>query len=159
VKQLGSDDVLFFDGGAGNCPVALREAHRVVIWPGCLEDVQGFNPAHLIGQSAGGHDALRFALTHPERTKSLILSETGAGLRLSRTKLRGVTVPVLVVAGGDESACPLPAARKLAAYFSNGRVAEIVEAAHSPFLEAPGEWSDVVLHFLNSVARQKGPTL
>jgi pimeloyl-ACP methyl ester carboxylesterase len=159
VKQFGSDDVLFFDGGAGDCPAALQEAHRVVRWRGCAEDVQGFNPSHLIGQSAGGHDALRFALTHLKRTKSLILSETDAGLRLSRTKLKRVTVPVLVVAGGHESACPLPAARKLAAYFSNGRVAEIVEAAHSPFLETPGEWTDVVLNFLGSVARQKGPTL
>ena len=159
MKQPGSDEVLFFDGGAGDCPAALREAHQVVSWSGCANDVNSSNPAHLVGHAAGGHDALRFARTHPERTRSLILSETNAGLRLSRTKLKGVTVPVLVVAGGDESACPLPAARKLAAYFSNGRVAEIVEAAHSPFLETPGEWTDVVLHFLSSVARQKGPTL
>jgi pimeloyl-ACP methyl ester carboxylesterase len=117
------------------------------------------NPAHLIGQSVGGNDALRFALTNPERTRSLILSETDAGLRLSRAKLRGVTVPVLVVAGGDGSACPLPAARKLAAYFSNGRVAEIVEAAQSPFAETPGEWTEVVLQFLSSVARQTPLTL
>jgi pimeloyl-ACP methyl ester carboxylesterase len=159
VKQPGSDDVLFFDGGAGDCPAALREAHRVVSWRGCANDVQGLNPAHLIGQSVGGNDALRFALTNPERTRSLILSETDAGLRLSRAKLRGVTVPVLVVAGGDGSACPLPAARKLAAYFSNGRVAEIVEAAQSPFAETPGEWTEVVLQFLSSVARQTPLTL
>lgn len=158
MKQPGSDDVLFFDGGAGNCPAALRQAHRVVSWNGCVDVVQGSNPAHLIGQSAGGHDALRFALTHPEGTRSLVMSETDAGLHLTRAKLRGVTVPVLVVAGGHDSACPLPAARKLAAYFSNGRVAEIVEAAHSPFAETPGEWTEVVLHFLRSVGRQKGPT-
>jgi pimeloyl-ACP methyl ester carboxylesterase len=140
--------VLFFDGGAGNCPAPLREARQVVV----------AKSAHVIGHAAGGHDALRFALTHPGRIGSLVLSETDAGLRLSRARLRSVTVPVLVVAGGSDSDCPLPRARKLAALFSSGRVAEIVEATRSPYLETPEEWCEVVLQFLRSVTRQSGPT-
>jgi pimeloyl-ACP methyl ester carboxylesterase len=154
VKQIGSDNVLLFDGGAGDCPASLREAHRVVSWNG---RANGIGSAHLIGHSAGGHAALRYALAHPDRTQSLILSETDAGLRFSQPRLSGVTVPVLVVAGGPGSVCPLPAARMLAAYFSNGRVAEIAEAAQSPFAETPGEWTEVVLQFLRSVGREKSP--
>jgi pimeloyl-ACP methyl ester carboxylesterase len=109
----------------------------------------------VIGHAAGGFGALKFAIAHPQKTRSLILSETGAGLRHSRAALRGITLPVLVVAGGDGSACPLPAARKLAGCFSNGRVAEIGEAVRSPFGETQEEWCEVVLQFLRSVTRHK----
>jgi pimeloyl-ACP methyl ester carboxylesterase len=161
VRQRGDNIVVFFDGGAGSCPAPLREAHRLVTWNGhadrfngCFDD-PSVNQAHVIGHSAGGNAALRFALAHPVRIRSLILSESAAGMRLSHSRLRGVTVPVLVVAGGDESACPVPTARKLAQRFSSGRVAEIVEAARSPYSETPEEWCEVVLQFLRFVTRQE----
>jgi pimeloyl-ACP methyl ester carboxylesterase len=156
--------VVFFDGGAGDCPAPLQDAHRVVrssrpaggirAWL----DSEGVERAHVIGHAAGGSDALRFALTYPARTWSLILSETGAGLRHAHATLLSLTVPVLVVAGGGGSACPPPTARRLAAHFSNGRVAEIVEAARSPYAETPEEWCEVVLQFLRSVTRLKAVT-
>jgi 3-oxoadipate enol-lactonase len=36
--------------------------------------------AHLVGQSIGGHYALRFALAHPERVHGLVLADTLAGI-------------------------------------------------------------------------------
>jgi pimeloyl-ACP methyl ester carboxylesterase len=153
--------VVFFDGGAGDCPAALQETHRVVSWSGRADGLQGWldgeglNQAHLIGHAAGGYDALRFAISATERIQSLILSETGAGQRRGHAALRGVTVPVLIVAGGHGSACPLPAARRLASHFGNGRVAEIVEAVRSPYAETQEEWCEVVLQFLRSVTRPK----
>lgn len=161
MRRPGSATVVFlFDGGAGDCPAALQKAVRVVSWNGRLASIeawldgQGVNKAHVIGQAAGGEDAFNFAMTHPERSQSLTLSETSAGMRHSRVQLRAVTAPVLVVAGGTNSLCPSSAARKLAARFSNGRAAEIAEAARSPFAETPEEWCDVVLKFLASVTRQ-----
>lgn len=46
-----------------------------------LLDTLGMGEAHVLGSSFGGMIALEFALTHPDRVRSLILSDTSAGPR------------------------------------------------------------------------------
>jgi 3-oxoadipate enol-lactonase len=40
---------------------------------------------HVVGQSIGGHYALRFALVHPQRVHGLVLADTLAGIAETRT--------------------------------------------------------------------------
>lgn len=57
-----------------------------------LIDAFGLGRVHLVGQSMGAFVALRFALGHPQRTRSLVLSTTlaGADPALSRGLLAAV---------------------------------------------------------------------
>ncbi len=43
-------------------------------------DALGVTSAHIAGQSMGGWTALGFALAHPQRTRSLVLADTVAGI-------------------------------------------------------------------------------
>lgn len=46
----------------------------------CLLDHLQIDRAHIVGQSMGGWSALGFAIDHPERTISLVLADTTAGI-------------------------------------------------------------------------------
>ncbi len=43
-------------------------------------DAAGISDAVIVGQSMGGWTALAFALTHPQRTRALVLADTVAGI-------------------------------------------------------------------------------
>lgn len=71
-------EVVFYDQrlngrSAGEVPA---ESVRVATW---VEDIEalrrelGFDRIHLLGHSWGAHPALRYALSHPDRLRSLIL--------------------------------------------------------------------------------------
>jgi 3-oxoadipate enol-lactonase len=52
--------------------------------------------AHVVGQSIGGHYALRFALAHPQRVHGLVLADTLAGIadnRIAAAKAAAGPIP------------------------------------------------------------------
>jgi pimeloyl-ACP methyl ester carboxylesterase len=52
--------------------------------------------SHVVGQSIGGHYALRFALAHPERVNGLVLADTLAGIahdRIAAAKAAAGPIP------------------------------------------------------------------
>lgn len=52
--------------------------------------------AHIVGQSIGGHYALRFALRHPDRVNGLVLADTLAGIaddRIAAAKAAAGPIP------------------------------------------------------------------
>ena len=56
----------------------------------------GIARAHLVGQSIGGHYALRFALAHPQRVHGLVLADTLAGIaddRIAAAKRAAGPIP------------------------------------------------------------------
>lgn len=59
--------------GAGTVVTAARDLAAVL-------DAVGVERAHVVGQSMGGWTALGFALTHPARVRSLVLTNSLAGL-------------------------------------------------------------------------------
>jgi pimeloyl-ACP methyl ester carboxylesterase len=68
--------------GFGNSTYRTKE-HGAAQSAGDLEavlDATGTRDAHLVGQSMGGWWVTTFALVHPERTRSLVLTNTVGGL-------------------------------------------------------------------------------
>lgn len=62
-------------------------------------DHLGIEQAHIIGQSMGGWSALGFAITHPERTVSLTLADTTAGITSDEIDENFATYAQAVAAG------------------------------------------------------------
>lgn len=56
--------------------------------------------AHVVGQSIGGHYALRFALAHPQRVNGLVLADTLAGIadkRIAAAKAAAGPIPEILL--------------------------------------------------------------
>jgi len=111
----------------------LSEHHRVVTWdqrgfgnstrktgvfgPGpavddllVLLDELGLERTHLVGQSMGGWVALGTALAHGDRLRSLVLTDTPAGVRAPEiNRLLAESVGRVSAARGPGSALPHPA--------------------------------------------------
>jgi pimeloyl-ACP methyl ester carboxylesterase len=61
-----------------------------------LLDYLNIARAHVVGQSIGGHYALRFALAHPQRVHGLVLADTLAGIadnRIAAAKAAAGPIP------------------------------------------------------------------
>jgi proline iminopeptidase len=64
------------------------------------------------------------------------------------TRFARLTMPVLVLAGGEDHAIGLPAQRALAQQLPKATLAEYPGAGHFPYLDAPQRFSEDVLRFL-----------
>ncbi|MCS6805560.1 MAG: alpha/beta hydrolase, partial [Acidobacteriota bacterium] len=65
-----------------------------------------------------------------------------------------VSVPVLIVAGGQDALAPVDHAQKIFARIQRGRLVTMHACGHFPMLEAPEKFVDVLRHFFEAV----GPT-
>jgi pimeloyl-ACP methyl ester carboxylesterase len=73
------------DPGRSDGIVADRRGHAYANWLGDVLDGLGIDRAHLTGISMGGWIAVRFAVTHPRRVRSLVLL-TPAGVCQPRAR-------------------------------------------------------------------------
>lgn len=69
-----------------------------------------------------------------------------------RGAVRAITVPVLVIAGRDDPATPLPHAGQLVHAIPNARLA-VLDAAHLSNLERPAEFTQLLAGFLEDAIR------
>ena len=63
-------------------------------------------------------------------------------------KLQGITIPTLVVWGGNDAVVPLADGRDYAAKIPNARLVIVPECGHAPSLEKPAEFLAATLPFL-----------
>jgi pimeloyl-[acyl-carrier protein] methyl ester esterase len=89
-------------------------------------------------------------LARPPRPEAL-----AGGLAVLRdTDLRGelgrVRCPALVIAGGRDTLVPVAAARALAGGLPNGRLVEVPQAGHAPFLTHPERVAGAIAEFLDT---------
>jgi len=82
------------------------------------------------------------------------LAALQSGLEILRncdlcSALPGMSLPMLVLAGEQDTLIPLQASQYLASNTQNGRLAVIGGAAHAPFLSHPDEFVGLVVNFLN----------
>ncbi|MEZ0494509.1 alpha/beta fold hydrolase [Kineococcus sp. TBRC 1896] len=82
-------------GGSDPMPVPATVA-RLGAFVAAFADAVGITePAHVVGNSLGGAVALRFAVDHPGRVRSLTLADPAGFGRDVTVALRAITVPLL----------------------------------------------------------------
>ncbi|WP_028319720.1 alpha/beta fold hydrolase [Desulfobulbus elongatus] len=102
-------------------------------------DLQGVERAVLIGPSMGGRIALEFAIGHPEKVAGLVL--VGAvGVEENRARLAEITVPSLIVWGGEDQVSPLANSEILLAGLQDARREIYPGAPHPCYLAEPERW-------------------
>ncbi|NCQ60245.1 MAG: alpha/beta fold hydrolase [Myxococcales bacterium] len=78
--------------GASTAPEAFALEDLAEDWLAIL-DAEGVDQVSLVGLSMGGMTAMRFALRHPERVRSMVLLDTSADVetRVNRLKYKGLS--------------------------------------------------------------------
>lgn len=104
----------------------------------------------LVGPSMGGRIALEYAINHPGKLGGLVL--VGAvGVQENKDHLPGISIPTLLVWGGDDQISPLTNAELLDASIEKSNKIIIEGAPHPCYLDNPDKWHGALLDFLATV--------
>jgi pimeloyl-ACP methyl ester carboxylesterase len=141
-----------------------------------LEDAAGHTSLHSVLktipitgtlQSAGGvavvfHDKSRITpefirenfimklKANDGMTERLLVANPETDKEVVGDKLPGITIPTLVVWGGDDQIVPLADGKDYAAKIPGAKLAIVPDCGHAPSLEKPKEFVDAVEGFLGS---------
>lgn len=125
-----------------------------------LLDAEGLETATVGGVSWGGLIALELALSAPACVERLILVDAAGVGFFSEAQMEGVTCPVLVVWGEDDSVLPLANAAWFGAAIPDCRVETIADVTaqpgvppwggHHPMRFKPDEFNHIVAEFLGA---------
>ena len=83
-------------------------------------------------------------------TERLFVANPATDKEVVGDKLAGITIPTLVVWGGDDQIVPLADGKDYAAKIPNARLVIIPDCGHAPSLEKPKEFLDAAAGFLGS---------
>ena len=101
----------------------------------------------FIGPSMGGRVALEFCLAHPDLVGALVL--VGAvGVQENSKRLADISVPTLIVWGGDDAISPIANGRLLNEKIGGSSFFVIDGAPHPCYLDHPAIWHHELLSFL-----------
>ncbi len=102
----------------------------------------------LLGASASGYIAMRFAELHESDLLAMVLV---GPVRLSRKVLSGLSVKILGIWGSEDKTSDPKAGSAMLKAAKSAR-AEIIEGAgHACYIDNPNEFIGLLLKFLNSV--------
>lgn len=104
----------------------------------------------LVGPSMGGRISLEFALDHPRLLGGLVL--VGAvGVQENRERLGDITLPTLIVWGGEDAISPLANGELLSREIGGSSLFVIDGAPHPCYLEQPDQWHRELIRFLEKI--------
>ena len=138
--------ITFDDRGTGDGHLPDQPGDRLSQIAGeavALLDHLGIERAHLVGASVGGLIVQEMALRHPDRVRSLTLASTWA----HAGPIGGITHPVLVLAGEEDTVIPPHVGRALARALPNARF-EQLPGGPGFIAERGDRFSETLLGFL-----------
>mgnify|MGYP000691356416 CR=1 FL=1 len=104
--------------------------------------------AILVGPSMGGRIALEFTIRHQDLVRALVL--VGAvGVEENRSNLSSISVPTLLVWGGNDRISPLTNCELLHSAIHGSKKIIIEGASHPCYLDNPDTWHRELVNFLN----------
>jgi len=107
-------------------------------------------PVVLIGPSMGGRIALEFSISHPAALAGLVLIGP-TGVRENQSRLSVITVPTLIVWGGNDRVSPVTDCDLLHESIPGSKKIVIDGAPHPCYLDNPEIWHRELIHFLNTI--------
>ncbi len=114
-------------------------------------EANAFSSITLIGPSMGGRTALEFTISRPDRVRALVL--VGAvGVEENRKNLAKITIPTLLVWGGEDQVSPLADCDLLHNSVAGSTKVIIEGAPHPCYLDDPDRWHAALLDFLQTHA-------
>src|SRR5690606_37993891 len=96
-------------------------------------------------------DRVREMIESTDRATIVAALEAMAARPDSTPLLAGISVPTLVVAGGDDRVVKAEEMRRMADAIPEARFQTIPEAGHLPPLECPAEFNLALVHFLEAI--------
>jgi pimeloyl-ACP methyl ester carboxylesterase len=82
-------------------------------------------------------------------TQRLLFANPKLGSEVVGNRLSGITIPTLVVWGGDDEIVPLDQGQRYAAGIAGAKLAIVPECGHAPSLEKPKDFLAAVLSFID----------
>jgi len=103
----------------------------------------------LLGSSASGYLAMKFAEKYEADLKALIL--VGA-VRLSEEAFRNISVKILGIWGSNDKTSDPKAGAAILRSSRNAEIKVIEGAGHACYLDKPKEFNNIIMKFLKGVA-------
>lgn len=130
-------------GRSPACPVSQEAVLRHII-----EESGGH--AVLVGPSMGGRIALEFTIKHPSSVDGLVLVGS-VGVRENQENLTAITVPTLLVWGGDDRVSPMENCELLHTSITGAKKIVIDGAPHPCYLDNAEIWNRELIRFLKTI--------
>ncbi len=141
---------LILEDAAGHAP--LHSVVKTIPIAGSLADAAGvavvFHDKSLITPEVVRQNfALKLA-ANDGMTERLLIANPKVDTEVVTGKLAGITIPTLVVWGGDDQIIPLADGQDYAAKIPNAKLVIVPDCGHAPSLEKPKEFVAAVETFL-----------
>jgi len=122
-----------------------------VVWR--LIEAVGLKRPVVLGHSLGGGYALSLIADHAADLSGAILVAP-AKIKTYAERVRGATLPVLVLWGKADELIPARRARQLEAYFPNSRLVLLDGARHECYQQRPAAFHAAIISFLRKISAQ-----
>ena len=133
--------------GFGKSPAAGQPP--VAVLQGILEHLN-LERVVLVGPSMGGRIALEYAIAYPGRLGGLVLAGA-VGVAENQSKLSAITMPTLIVWGGEDQVSPLANSDILLEHIRGASRVVLPGGPHPCYLDQPDRWHECLQGFINSL--------
>jgi pimeloyl-ACP methyl ester carboxylesterase len=143
---------LILEDAAGHTP--LHTVLKTIPIPGNLRDDAAvaivFHDKSLVTPEFIRENFIMKLAANDGMTERLLVANPDIDKEVLGDNLAGITVPTLVIWGGDDQIVPIAEGKDYAAKIPRAKLVIIPECGHAPSLEKPKEFLDAVEAFLGS---------
>jgi 3-oxoadipate enol-lactonase len=115
-------------------------------------------PYHVTTMPAVAAHILQMMKTSSPAGSATALRARAGRIDYLKEVLPAINIPTLVIVGRDDEYTPVSKAEELQQHLQNCKLVIIEDAGHVTNLEAPAEFNEAVLRFLDGIADYTGST-